>query len=200
MVGDEPLDVELDIGSIVEQAFHIYDTVLGDGGREHIAPEEIGLAQQNVPPIEEIKANNGPLENNDSSCNMVGNLCDDRDPADDDDYKDGWWDAPQEWLRDDDLNGMASDGDFEQATPIFSVHELLEDEASTLLFFGACLTTLGATLILLNLCHSPYTWHFKPFHLKLVHYFILQYTTSHQQLANERVSSIEETQTIGVKL
>ena len=48
---------------------------------------------------------------------------------------------------------MASDADFEQAIPIFSAHELLEDEANTLLFSGSCLTSLGATLILLNLCH-----------------------------------------------
>ena len=34
LVGNEPLDVGLDIGGIVEQAFHIYDTILVDGGEE----------------------------------------------------------------------------------------------------------------------------------------------------------------------
>ena len=52
---------------------------------------------------------------------MAGIPCDDADPSEDDDG-DGWWDAAEEWLGDDDLYGMASDGDFGQATQIFSAH------------------------------------------------------------------------------
>ena len=40
-------------------------------------------------------------------------------------------------------------------TPIFLEQELLEDEASTLMFSGSRLTSqVGATLLLLNLCHT----------------------------------------------
>ena len=68
--------------------------------------------------------------------------------------KKAWWDAREEWLMDDDLDGLANDPHFQRATPIFLEQELLEDEASTLLFSGSHLTSLGATLLLLNLCHT----------------------------------------------
>ena len=60
----------------------------------------------------------------------------------------------EEGLTDNDLNGLASDAHFERAAPIFSKEELLKDEAQTLLFFCSQLTSLGATLLLLNVCRT----------------------------------------------
>ena len=55
---------------------------------------------------------------------------------------------------DNNLHGLVGDAQFQLARPIFSKQELLEDEAGTLLFFGSRLTNLGATLLLLNVCHT----------------------------------------------
>ena len=50
--------------------------------------------------------------------------------------------------------GLAANFDFQQAAPIFSEHVLLEDKARTLLFSGSRLTSLEATMILLNFCRT----------------------------------------------
>ena len=88
MVGDEPLDVGLDIGGIIEQAFHIYDVVLGNGGEGNSAAKEIGVAQANVLRTNETEAKIGPVESNDDSCGMAGIPCDPNPAEDEDD--DGW--------------------------------------------------------------------------------------------------------------
>ena len=49
---------------------------------------------------------------------------------------------------------MEDDPSIGRAHPIVAKFDMLVDEASTLLFLGAWLTSLGATLILLNLCQS----------------------------------------------
>ena len=112
------MDDGLDMHGIVEQAFHQYDSLTSDDVEQFIACQEVPNNPRDVVPPEETQPTNGSMEKSEAYMNMPGMACPRSDYVEDQD-EEGWWDAPKEWLIDDDFDGLAGDPHFQHATSIF---------------------------------------------------------------------------------
>ena len=158
--GGEQLEGSLDIWAIIKHAFHQYDALADAIAMAHGVLSYIPLAtsnsnNSNLGPNE--GGDNGPEYSveNEEQCFEIeqGSLHVPPSPTFCSNNNDHMiYGVNEDAVLEDDLPSMKDDPIVEKVCPMLAEFDMLEDEASMLLFSSAQLTLLGATFTLLKLC------------------------------------------------
>ena len=158
------VDSGLDNVGIVEHAFHEYDAITATGVLNHRVPTYMPQAKAlqedspaNTSHIPNVHTNKEHLWNHE---NFIDNGID-VDGMDDchsdeveEDNVELFKDAEGDDFFGESNKGMEENPELHWMSPFISEQVILEDKVSILLFVGSQLTSLGATLILYNLCQT----------------------------------------------